>query len=260
VNSTIDIFQEHGSGWKLRKILASDIRIARYLASPRGRCYVNLPTRLKKKMGIVNVRNLDNQCFKWAFLKCRYNFKNINFPPNMQSIKKFESQNADKKIALNIFECDNTSSNLITKRISPFVLEENYQIIDLLIFHDIPAGQSHYMGISNISRMHGKRNCHKKTFCYNCQNTYTKKTFPLHVTTCMNFKPQRISMPNITETGAPVINFRSYYRKLVHEYVLYADFESIMQPEQIQTECTMFMSKHVPSGYQLFLVGREEGL
>lgn len=71
-----------------------------------------MPRDIELKHAVINVKNDDNKCFRWAvlsaihpskkhsysvknYVKWAYelNFKNISFPVKLRDIKKFESQN-----------------------------------------------------------------------------------------------------------------------------------------------------------------------
>ncbi|XP_028419265.1 PR domain zinc finger protein 10-like [Dendronephthya gigantea] len=61
------LFQKEGSGWILDEILHLDLSIAQY--SPvKGSSYIPLPSKLKTKKAIINVKNSDNKCFMWFIL------------------------------------------------------------------------------------------------------------------------------------------------------------------------------------------------
>ena len=60
-------FQEQGSGWSLQSILHLTVNINKYNPMRVG-SYIPLPKEIQKRMGCINVKNKDNQCFKWALL------------------------------------------------------------------------------------------------------------------------------------------------------------------------------------------------
>ena len=90
--------------------------------------YIDSPKWLKNQKAIINPKNNDDKCFKYAITVAlnhgqikkdpqkitkiepfigKYNWKEIDFPSNKEDWKKFESNN--KSIALNIFYVpDNT--------------------------------------------------------------------------------------------------------------------------------------------------------
>ena len=60
-----DNWSEAGSGWIAGDIDLAYINVARYQPL-RGGTYLPLPASLAKKKAIINVRNTDNECLKWA--------------------------------------------------------------------------------------------------------------------------------------------------------------------------------------------------
>ena len=61
----IESWSEKGSGWVVDRIETGYVNVARYQPL-RGGTYLDLPQKLKNKKAIINVRNRDNQCLKWA--------------------------------------------------------------------------------------------------------------------------------------------------------------------------------------------------
>ena len=104
---------------KFDRILHTDINIHR-LNLTRGSSYIPLPDWLAKKKAIINPKNLDNKCFKWAVIaglkweeigtnperisKLRkyeneFDCSEITYPVSIKNISKFETRN---EIGVNI--------------------------------------------------------------------------------------------------------------------------------------------------------------
>ena len=102
-------------------VIRMDINFHR-LNLTRGSSYVPLPDWLTKKGAIINPKNSDMECFKWAVIaatkwrdigdhperisKLRryeddFNWSGINFPASFRDIKRFESRN---EITINILD------------------------------------------------------------------------------------------------------------------------------------------------------------
>ncbi len=58
-------FQKEGSGWQLYSITGLGIVIAKFRPLS-GSGYSELPPLITKKKAVINMKNEDNQCFKWA--------------------------------------------------------------------------------------------------------------------------------------------------------------------------------------------------
>ena len=58
-------FQRQGSNWRFRSVLSLDLHIVKY--EPRGgSSYIPIPAFLAAKKPIINLKNKDGECFKWA--------------------------------------------------------------------------------------------------------------------------------------------------------------------------------------------------
>ena len=93
-----------------------------------------LPTKLKNKKAILNIRNRDNQCLRWALRVALFpaprgrnlirpssyptedglNFTGIVFPKSVSQIGRLERQNPN--LAINMFEWEN--EQVVIHRIS----------------------------------------------------------------------------------------------------------------------------------------------
>ena len=89
----------------------------------RGKKHELLPKSIASKKAIINMKNDDNECFKWAVTralnptdthperisdKLKEQFKELNwegteFPTTLNNIKKFEDNN---NIGINVFSAD----------------------------------------------------------------------------------------------------------------------------------------------------------
>ena len=58
-------FRRQGSNWRFRSVLSLDLRIVKYV-SLGGFSYIAL---LAPKKAIINLKNEDDECFKWAITR-----------------------------------------------------------------------------------------------------------------------------------------------------------------------------------------------
>jgi len=110
----IEEFIQNGSNWVIETVEWFDLRVTRYHSVPnkRGKCFVQLPPRLKDKHAVVNVNNgPQSDCFKYAVLSVLHydevqcnrdrpssyakwvnelNFSGLTFPINASDIPQFE--------------------------------------------------------------------------------------------------------------------------------------------------------------------------
>ena len=80
IKGEIENWSLEGSGWEVESIETAYVNVARYQPL-RGGTYLPLPANLAKKKAIINVKNRDNQCLKWAL-------KAALFPPKMERTRK----------------------------------------------------------------------------------------------------------------------------------------------------------------------------
>lgn len=113
-----------GSGFTLARIIELDVNVCRY--DPlRASSYIDLPKFIKNKHAIINIKNDDEMCFKWAILSALHptrvhaeelyhyykysdelNFNGIDFPAHINQIGKFERLNSEKEISVNVYYYD----------------------------------------------------------------------------------------------------------------------------------------------------------
>jgi hypothetical protein len=203
---------------KVDEVLLSESGIvitdARYILiqsssfNPTGEKYVDLPDNVKNKKACINVKNKDNQCFKWAVLSAlhppkdhvdriknyeKYKdeliFTGIDFPFVYKDAKKFENQNTN--IAIYIFAI-NDDATITPKYISIHhkeivEKESKEEELDKKII-DIGLYNNHYVWIKNISAMVNKAKHEKSTMvnkgrkhkahiCRMCCTPFTSSVF-----------------------------------------------------------------------------------
>ena len=61
-------FQRRGSHWRFHSVLILDLHTVKYV--PLGGCsYIQLFKFLAAKKAIINLKNDDDECFKWAITR-----------------------------------------------------------------------------------------------------------------------------------------------------------------------------------------------
>ena len=102
-------FQSQGSNWRFHPVLNFDLHIVKY-EPLGGSSYIPLPKFLAAKKAIINLKNEDDECFKWAIIRALnpvekyseridqkrretskvFNWEGLKFPVNLNDINKFE--------------------------------------------------------------------------------------------------------------------------------------------------------------------------
>ena len=108
-----------GSGWVFLKIKNLTLHTAKWDPLNAG-SYIDLPENLKNKKAIINMKNQDNECFKWCVLRAlnpknnhpervdkdliskqdTLNMKGIKYPVDFRGIDLFESLNPNISITV----------------------------------------------------------------------------------------------------------------------------------------------------------------
>ncbi|KAE9521636.1 hypothetical protein AGLY_017932 [Aphis glycines] len=245
------------SGWSLKSIDCIQLRINTVNPLKGGKTYLDLPSHIKKKKAVINVKNNDNECFKYSILskydnrlnKSRFNkkyfgmlekksgfdFKCIDFPTPITQLKKFEKIN---NVSINIYSLDDNNV-IYPLRITNIEKKKNH--FDLFLFGD--NNTAHYCYINNFSRFirsQRTKNCSKLIICKRCFTSFGNKPCKSklwgetglirHKEMCIKNK---LGRPIMFEKGDDdFIYFKNYKNTQRIPIVIYADFECILNPKQ----------------------------
>ena len=164
------------------------VNVARYQPLGGG-TYLPLPANLAKKKAIINVKNRDNECLKWALRAALFppkdgnhaertskypvndgiNYEGIDFPTPVKQIDKLEAQN--KNLAINVFGWEN--NYVIVHRISRKVAE--VPRINLML---IESGiKQHYCYVKRVSALlfDQTKNSNTKHYCMMCLTGFSRE-------------------------------------------------------------------------------------
>lgn len=258
-------FSESGSGWALNEILSLEININKYQVGNGVSSYIRLPDKIAKKRACINVKNKDEACFAWAVVSALYptnihsdrtqsyphytdvlNIENIDFPMKISNVPRFENKN---NISVNIFELEmDVKSNFsvvpcylakhkLEKHVNLLIIQNKYYP-KINEFERNPAAQEkddeegikyHYCYIKDLSRLLShqlSKNGHKKFFCDRCLNYFSSQdNLNNHVDYCQKLNDCKVEFPKELH-----IKFRNFVNKERLPFILYADFESLLQP------------------------------
>ena len=255
----IEKFTKEGSGWMIDKCNTLFLNIAKY-EPLKGSSYIPLPEVLAHKKAIINVKNQDQECLRWALRSALFPAKNnlnspysypkqdnlnmegIDFPTPISQINKIERQN---NIALNVYGYERA---VVPYHISGQPTE--IPRIKLLLLHD-KQDNYHYCWIKHLSRLLFDQNKHKgKTyFCDRCLYGFSREDLLInHKDECygINDRATKIQMPAPGEK----IKFKNYHKQMQVPFVIYADFESIIKPYQAAAgDKSEIKSKHQACGF-----------
>ena len=269
-------YQRNGSGWRLKRIEHLDVRVLENKPL-KGASYIPLPEKLKNKRAIINMKNDDNMCFKWAVTRAlnpvernpgritkvlkeqskQYNWEGIDFPTTLRDIRKFEKNN---NVFVNVFGFDDDKKCVYPLRNPKGDCRDRGR---LMLIGD--STESHYTVVKCMSRLlqgqATKKKC-KRFYCDNCLNGFTtEETLREHETYCNSEDCVGSKYPK----EGSYVSFKNHSNTVRHPFVIYADFECFTSPVESVTNdpnkaYTTVYQKHEPSGFCYYVKCSEEGV
>ena len=245
------------------RVIHMDIDFHR-LNLTRGSSYMPLPDWLAKKGTIINPKNSDMECFKWAVIaamkwrdidnhperisKLRryeddFDWTKIKYPALFRDIKRFESRN---EITINILAFEDKQVYICRKG------REYNRVANLMLIMD--HNKKYYVVIKSLRRLLSRQNSKHKHFCINClQGFAEKKSRDEHLVYCRNNEAVRIEMPN----RKPIVRYSDGQYQFKVPFLMYADFESILEPIQgasnnPSVSSTRGVNVHIRSGWCIY--------
>ena len=235
---TLEKWTQRGSGWVVDHISTLWLDIARYQPL-RGGSYIPLPAAVKNKKAVVNVKNTDDRCLRWALRSAMFpvahgehnsrptkypeedglDFTGIDTPTPISQISKVEKQN---HLAINVFGWDGAC--VIIHRLS----ERPAERINLLLIEK--AGKFHYTWIKDLNRLlyNQSKYQHRKYFCERCLHGYTREDLlEAHKLDCRGIGQAavRVEMPEAGKNDK--LTFQNHHKQFPAPFVIYADFEAL---------------------------------
>lgn len=265
--------QLKGSGYSLDKILGLELRINQYNPLD-GSTFLELPEEIKNKKAVINVRNDDEFCFKYAIwgknvekdpqrvskyktLECErgYIWNCISYPVEISKISTFEKVN---NISINVFAFDEKDGVYPIKVIDSELKDHR----DLLYITN--GATSHYCWIkdfgklvhSQLTKNHKKINICKRCFC----RFKNEEALNEHKIYCGKNAPSKIELPTAENKW---LKFKNFNHSLRVPYIIIADFECLLhkisscQPSDDHCYTTLYQ-KHTPYSF-CYLVVSDDG-
>ena len=204
----------------------------------RGSGYLPLPESLAHKKAIINPKNADRECFKWAVIaasrweeinrdpqrisklkkfEADFNWSVIGFPVSFRDIKGSEFRN---QISINILAIEDRQIYIGRKG-------DNYErLINLKLITE--NNRKHHVVIKSLSRLLWSQNTkhkEKEYFCMNClQGFWEECSRDKQVGYCKHNESVKIEMPH----RRPIVEYSDGQFQFKVPFIMYADFiESI---------------------------------
>ncbi|KAK9739056.1 hypothetical protein QE152_g9317 [Popillia japonica] len=228
----------------------------------RASGFIDLPQQIKKKKAIINVQNNDQACFAWAITSALrisvglpqrtssypdYNtvadFSEIMFPVKLKDISKFEEKNTS--ISVNVYGLERQVSydNVTYEVVGPlhYSKQKRQVHINLLLISD-DDGRTHYCWIKNLSRLVSSQrslSAHQKYICEGSLIHFTRpEKLARHKSDdCRKIRAgvpgTNVRVNKFAESVLEnILQFENFEKQLRHPFVVYADFESMLEPIQ----------------------------
>ena len=268
----MEAYSEKGSNWVFKEVVKLEIHTVEYNPN-KGSYYIDLPSWIKNKKAIVNIKNKDDKCFLWCILRYlhprdrdeerindlkKYEFslntEGITFPMKVNNITQFEKLNPELP-GINVFSND--------EKMTIYPLREAKRdcknTIDLFLYEE--DGASHYTLIKNFHRLirSQKTTSHNGEIfiCKRCFSHYTKEELlEKHIKYCSNNQTVAVKMPEPNT----MLYFKNYHKQLPIPFVVYADFECFTKPMNScspnpKESYNYNYQKHEPSGFCFYVKG-----
>ena len=244
VLARIETFQNLGSNWIILNIESHYVNIAMYKPLA-GSSYMKLPADISNSMsGLINMKNDDKKCFMWSHVRhlnpkvrratditqsdrnfrVNLDYEGIDFPVKISDIDKIERKNS---IGISVFGYKG-KKQFYPIRITKANHEDH---MELLLLGDDDGGK-HYVLIKDVNRMLCSVSKHKekKHFCLHCLHSCTsEEILEKHKEICLEVNGTQAT--KLLEEGTK-IKFKNHRNAMPVPFVIYADFESMLVPEE----------------------------
>ena len=248
----ISRWQNLGSDWVIDKILTVYLEFARYVPI-RGGTYIPTPSKLRSKQAIINIKNRDDQCLRWALRAAWFpvqvhvdrpgsypvedglDFTGIDFPTLLDQISKVESLN---NLAINLFGWQNNKTVII--RVSE-VEDPNVRRINLMLLTG--RNTTHYCYIRSLSRLlpqRVRRRAPDTFFVRGASKGFPQNGFLMTISSTAGESKAGRYVPKCQRKEKNTLFFENYQNQMKKSWVVYADFESstTAKAAQRKRQCT----------------------
>ena len=182
------------------------------------------------------------ECFKWALIAAlkwkdigdhperisklskyedEFDWDGMKFPASTRNIKRFESRN---EITINMLAFEDEKVYICRKG------KEYNRVANLMLITN--HNNKHYVAIKSLNRLLRSSNTKKEKaqyFCINCLQGFNEaRSRDEHYVYCRSNEAVRIEMPN----KKPIVKYSDAQYQFKVPFMMYADFESILEPIQ----------------------------
>lgn len=266
IKKKIESFQERDSGWTFLNNSYVEVNVNKYQPL-RGSSFIDLPKFIKNKKACLNIKNNDQYCFLWSITAALFpskthpdrvtsypdchdvlNTEGLSYPVTFSDIAKFEKNNPS--IAIFVYGLENGKT--ITGPLYRSESKDAKKTIHLLLVENETL--SHYCLIKSLPRL--------------VRSQITKHHHQLHLCDrCLLFfkSPEEVKghlcgqiATELPKKGS-FIEFQNYSRKQNMPFVIYADFETMLECYQgcegdPKLSSTSTKRRHIPIAFAYYIV------
>ena len=224
----------------------------------RGSSYLPLPNWLARKKAIINPKNEDQECFKWAVITASRWEEINNNPEIISKLKRFEKDFdwSGKGLPVSVkdiskFEVRNQISvNLLAiegKQIYICKKGGNHErIINLMII-----SENDRKSLSRFLSSENTKHKRKEYFCNNCLQGFKEESSrDEHIGYCTDNESVKVEMPHKNL----IVQYSDGQFQFKVPFIMYADLESILESIQgpgndPRISSTRGFNNHILSGW-----------
>ena len=268
-------YLKNGSGWVLKKVVRLDITLSKFKPM-RGSSYIPLPSAVKNKGAIINMKNEDEYCFKYSIARSlnpvekhperiteelreqaeELNWDGIVFPTPC-SEKYFEKFGRNNNMSVLVFGYDDEEGKIIPLYV-PKVMRET--VIRLYFQKSEDGKKWHYSVVKSMSRLVSMQKSKKKArkfVCDYCVNVFgSEEVLKKHLVYCSEHDAVKVKMPAV---GRNTLKFENIQNMVECPIKIMFDFESFLEKSDKVSGDTESYQKHKPSAFCIYVVSRVEG-
>lgn len=281
----IDQFTENGSGWIFVRVINFEIKI-RKIVIRRGGTFVELPPCIANKKALINIQSYDNRCFEYSLLYLKhkddihknpqcvskykkyigeFKFDKCEFPIKQCDIPKIEKLNHIAIVVIELITTSDDQAETGGYEMQPYYTNksvngqsyETGKTADDRDVYFLALYKDHYMPIKKLSALFATNSNHRTVYpCLHCLNTFNnQENLDKHENLCTKDGVKSVFPKNDS------IKFNQYNKIARHPFVIYADFESTLQPEPVNGhQSTQRLNHHKPNAIGSLIITDIKGL
>lgn len=245
---------------KPSRLVVGGGRFSKMITKKGGRSYIPSPKWLENKKCLVNIQNKDDMCFKYA-MECAFYHKMIGklpthpnrvtnyssnnnfvydgieepvFPIHLLDLEKFESLNKHiHNVALHVYTASSEPNDIGVLYSSKNDSDTAWHVELLIIVDEQKKEQvnAHWIYITNYTRFFASPSVNKRFdrfICRRCTLDFpSEQRLTEHKPSCGKQTQGRPVLPYDYEKWK---YFKDFNKKLIREFVIYADFEAFNDP------------------------------